>query len=68
MPNLWTPSALAPHPRHYITCAHDRAIPLAAQEEMIAALPGTVVHAMDTSHSPFYSQPAQLAKIINGIA
>lgn len=68
IPNVYAPTTLAAHERHYITCSEDRAIPLQAQQEMIAEIPGTIVHEMGTSHSPFYSEPAKLAEIINGIA
>jgi pimeloyl-ACP methyl ester carboxylesterase len=60
--------------RHYIRCIKDRAIPVAAQDRMIAetdaALGGatTVVHSMNTSHSPFLSQPKKLAELLAFIA
>jgi pimeloyl-ACP methyl ester carboxylesterase len=58
--------------RHYIRCTHDRAIPLAAQDHMIAVVDGAVggktkVHTLESSHSPFLSQPAALSKIFTGI-
>jgi hypothetical protein len=56
-------------PRHYIRCAQDRAVPLTGQDHMIAAVDGTVggktiTHRLESSHSPFLSQPAALSKIL----
>ena len=56
-------------PRHYIRCTEDRAIPLAAQDHMIAVLDAaignlTTTHTLRSSHSPFLSQPAQLSRIL----
>ncbi len=55
--------------RHYIRCTQDRAIPLAGQDHMIttvdAAIGGkTITHTLESSHSPFLSQPAALSKIL----
>lgn len=54
--------------RHYILCEHDRAIPAAAQHDMTRDWPTGHVHAMATDHSPFFSDPARLAEILNEIA
>ena len=72
-----TPSGITPGrfgrvPRHYIRCKHDRAIPLASQDHMIATVDSaiggkTTVHTLESSHSPFLSQPAALSKILSGI-
>ena len=56
-------------PRHYIRCTQDRAVPLPGQDHMIATVDGTIggetiVHTLDSSHSPFLSQPAALSKIL----
>jgi pimeloyl-ACP methyl ester carboxylesterase len=56
-------------PRHYIRCTQDRAIPLTGQDHMIAmvdaAIGGkTATHTLESSHSPFLSQPANLAKVL----
>ena len=56
-------------PRHYIRCTQDRAIPLTGQDHMIAAVDAavggkTITHTLQSSHSPFLSQPANLAKIL----
>ncbi|MBB6092387.1 pimeloyl-ACP methyl ester carboxylesterase [Povalibacter uvarum] len=73
-----TPSAITPGrfgavPRHYIRCTQDRAIPLAGQDHMIATVDGaiggkTTIHTLESSHSPFLSQPAALSKILIGIS
>jgi hypothetical protein len=56
-------------PRHYIRCTQDRAIPLTGQDHMVAtvdaALGGrTIIHTLESSHSPFLSQPDTLSKIL----
>jgi pimeloyl-ACP methyl ester carboxylesterase len=56
-------------PRHYIRCTQDRAIPLTGQDHMIAMVDGaiggkTIIHTLESSHSPFLSQPAALSKIL----
>ncbi len=60
--------------RHYVRCLQDNAMPqaLAQKQVEIADLEfpanRTVVHTMDTSHSPFLSQPAGLAKLLASLA
>lgn len=49
-------------PSTYIVCEADNAIPVVAQELM--AKRADDVHRMNTSHSPFLSQPAALAQLI----
>ena len=51
-------------PSTYVVCTEDRAIPAAAQQAMSAR--ADVVHTMASSHSPFASQPRELAAIIDG--
>jgi pimeloyl-ACP methyl ester carboxylesterase len=56
-------------PRHYIRCTQDCAIPLSGQDTMIAAVDDniggrTIVHTLESSHSPFLSQPAALSKML----
>lgn len=67
VPNIYTPITTAAIERHYIVCKQDKTIPESLQRQMIAALPDTVVHELDSSHSPFLSQPKTLAKLINSI-
>lgn len=60
-------------PRHYVRTTQDNAVPLAGQDHMIAAVDetigGTTIrHTMESSHSPFLSQPAALAAILLDIA
>jgi pimeloyl-ACP methyl ester carboxylesterase len=69
-----TPSAITPGrfgavPRHYIRTTQDRALPLTGQDHMIASVDGaiggkTTTHTLESSHSPFLSQPAALSKIL----
>jgi pimeloyl-ACP methyl ester carboxylesterase len=59
-------------PRHYVRCLADRAIPLTAQDFMIAAADSalgsqTRTHSLATSHFPFYSQPDALTEILSAI-
>jgi pimeloyl-ACP methyl ester carboxylesterase len=59
-------------PRHYIRCTQDRAIPLTGQDHMIATVNATIggktiIHTLESSHSPFLSQPANLSSILIGI-
>ncbi|MFS2179050.1 alpha/beta hydrolase [Rhizobium pisi] len=56
-------------PRHYIRTTQDCAIPLTGQDHMIAmvdeAIGGrTATHTLESSHSPFLSQPAGLSRIL----
>jgi pimeloyl-ACP methyl ester carboxylesterase len=60
-------------PRHYIRTTHDRAVPLTGQDHMIAAVDDTIggttiTHTLESSHSPFLSQPAALARILLDIS
>jgi pimeloyl-ACP methyl ester carboxylesterase len=55
-------------PRFYIRCTEDRAIPPACQAEMAAVIPPENRFALPTSHSPFFSAPGSLARIIGEIA
>lgn len=61
-------------PRHYIKCLQDRVILPALQQRFIdeadAFVPDnpTHVHQLDSSHSPFISQPAVLAGVLADIA
>ena len=61
-------------PRTFIRCTLDHAIPLAAQNALIAAAdaftPGnpTQTATLQCSHSPFFSMPQQLASVLSQIA
>lgn len=55
-------------PLHYIRCMHDRTIPPAMQITMTQDWPPQIVSEMNTSHSPFLSDPAGLAKLLSAIA
>jgi pimeloyl-ACP methyl ester carboxylesterase len=72
-PSEITSSRFGSVPRHYIRTTQDRAVPLAGQDHMIAAVDGaiggkTITHTMQSSHSPFLSQPAALSEILLAIA
>ncbi len=49
----------------YVACTEDQAIPYPAQQAMSQR--ATTVHTLHSSHSPFLSQPTQLAEIISGV-
>jgi pimeloyl-ACP methyl ester carboxylesterase len=68
-----TPARFGTVPRHYIRTTQDNAVPLAGQDHMIAAVDRTIggttiTHALESSHSPFLSQPAALARILLDIS
>ena len=67
-----TPIALgAPYagvPKTYIRCDEDRAIPPEYQRQMTTGWPEADVHALPASHSPFFSMPDRLARLIDEIA
>ena len=59
-------------PRHYIRCTLDRAIPLTGQDHMVATVDSTIggktiTHTLESSHSPFLSQPVALSRILTDI-
>ena len=53
--------------RIYIECLQDGIIPPAFQKKMYTAVPCERVISMDTSHSPFFSQPETLASHLHSI-
>jgi hypothetical protein len=59
-----TPERYGRIDRIYIECLQDRAISLSVQRSMVAAMPCRKVHTLDTSHSPFFSNPAGVAQAL----
>jgi len=55
-------------PRFYIECTEDRAVTPYIQRKMYTETPCRKVHQMSTSHSPFFSRPAELVDIFLKIA
>lgn len=55
-------------PRYYIECTDDRAVTPFIQQKMYTETPCEKVYRMDTSHSPFFSRPAELVDILLEIA
>ena len=51
-------------PRVYIECTEDRAVTPFIQRKMYTEMPCDQVFSMATSHSPFFSQPQELADIL----
>jgi pimeloyl-ACP methyl ester carboxylesterase len=54
-------------PRVYIECTEDKAVSHFIQQKMYTEMPCQKVYTLHTSHSPFFSQPQQLAAILCGI-
>ncbi|MEM5387666.1 alpha/beta fold hydrolase [Paraburkholderia phymatum] len=59
-----TPERFGSIPRVFIECTQDLALPIGQQRCMQADVPGAKIVTMETSHSPFFSQPELLAEII----
>lgn len=57
-----------PVPRYYIECTDDRAVTPFIQQKMYTELPCEKVYRMNSSHSPFFSQPEKLVDIFCEIA
>lgn len=55
-------------PRFYIECTEDRAVTPYIQRKMYTEMPCKKVFQMNTSHSPFFSQPQALVDILCEIA
>lgn len=58
---------IAPVQRIYIECSEDRVVPLALQRAMQADMPCAATFTLAADHSPFLSQPADLAALLNRI-
>jgi pimeloyl-ACP methyl ester carboxylesterase len=54
-------------PRWYIECTHDNAIKINTQRKMVSMTPCKVL-TMECGHSPFYSNPEELADHLDAIA
>jgi pimeloyl-ACP methyl ester carboxylesterase len=54
-------------PRVYIETLRDRAIPVSLQRKMHTASPCRAVVTLDTSHSPFFSAPGDLASVLAAV-
>ena len=58
-----------PHvPRHYIRCLNDRTVKPSYQRTVTRGWPDGTVHDMDAGHSPFFSDPGGLVRILDAIA
>jgi pimeloyl-ACP methyl ester carboxylesterase len=72
-PSQITPARFGSVPRHYIRCTQDCAVPLSGQDHMVSTVDRamgnlTTIHTLESSHSPFLSQPASLARVLIDIA
>ncbi len=63
-----TPARFGAIPRHYVACTADGAVSIELQRMMTARDPMAQVHELASDHSPFYSRPAELAAILDGVA
>jgi pimeloyl-ACP methyl ester carboxylesterase len=61
-----TAAAWRTTPSTYVLCEQDRAIPLAAQEQM--AVRAAWIRRLSSGHSPFLSKPADVARLIADMA
>ena len=66
-PMLVTEDRFGRLPRAYVETTRDRAVTLEAQRRMQAAMPCAPVFTLDADHSPFFSQPEALARILISI-
>ena len=66
-PMLITEDRFGRLPRTYIETTRDRAVTLCAQRRMQSELPCASVFTLDADHSPFFSQPDALARILISI-
>ncbi|MFN8886472.1 MAG: hypothetical protein ACK5WF_03355, partial [Cyclobacteriaceae bacterium] len=55
-------------PRYYIECTEDKAVTPFIQQKMYTETPCSKVYKIQTSHSPFFSQPAELVNLFLEIA
>ena len=51
-------------PKVYVECLQDRAVTLPLQRRMLADTPVDRVYALDSGHSPFFSQPENLTRTL----
>ncbi|MDX2235330.1 MAG: alpha/beta fold hydrolase [Hyphomonadaceae bacterium] len=63
-PVTLTPDRFGRVPKSYVLCERDEAIPPSFQDWLCARWEGVSVRRMPTDHSPFLSDPAQLAAIV----
>jgi pimeloyl-ACP methyl ester carboxylesterase len=63
----FTQDALGRVPKCYIECLEDEAISIDQQREMQARWGFERVVSIAASHSPFWSQPAQLTELVEGL-
>jgi pimeloyl-ACP methyl ester carboxylesterase len=64
-PVTLTPDRFGRVPRAYVECVQDRAIEIETQRAMQAHTPCEQVCRLDAGHSPFFSQPDELARALH---
>lgn len=63
-----TPERWGAVPRYYVFTREDRCIPIAVQQQMERAAPCARTFELPSGHSPFYTHPQALAKMLCEIA
>lgn len=63
---LYDEAKLNKIPKTYVECLQDNAIPVSAQRKMYSHLENNNVISVNSSHSPFYSQPQELVRHLIG--
>jgi pimeloyl-ACP methyl ester carboxylesterase len=66
-PLYWTRADSVSVPHYYIECLWDRGAPIDLQRSMRSAVAFTDVFSLDTDHSPHFSRPGDLARILHTI-
>jgi pimeloyl-ACP methyl ester carboxylesterase len=59
-----TPARFGQVPKAYIECLQDRAVTLPLQRRMQRDAPCNLTFSLDSSHSPFFSQPERLVTLL----
>ncbi|HWI50956.1 MAG TPA: alpha/beta fold hydrolase [Symbiobacteriaceae bacterium] len=67
-PVTLTPENFGQVPRYYIGCTQDHSVTPAFQNAMLTLTPCNQVFTLDSGHSPYISQPAELAAILLQLA
>lgn len=59
-----TPERFGRVDRVFVECVNDRAISLSTQRSMVAMTPCRKIHTLNTSHSPFFSDPVGVVQAL----
>lgn len=67
-PVVTTPARFGRVPRYYVRTARDHAVTPTLQDNFLATLPCRRVVTLDTSHTPFFAAPSELARHLSVFA